>query len=453
MHTLESLRTGALAGHKRVQLRGGLTEFPREIFQLADALEILDLSGNALCALPDDLPRLHQLRILFCSDNQFTALPAVLGQCPQLRMIGFKANHIRTVPAQSLPPGLRWLTLTDNHIAELPAEIGQCTELQKLMLAGNRLRALPASMAQCRRLELVRLAANELEQFPEFLLDLPRLSWLAFAANPFCAELEDLALAQSSAALPDVAWTSLNLGETLGEGASGVIHRAAHVVDGVAQAAAVKLFKGRMTSDGLPRSEMAACLRAGRHPHLIGLRGRVHAHPQGTDGLVMDLVDSAFQNLAAPPSLDSCTRDIYAPECRFDLATALGIASAAASAVRHLHDRGVLHGDLYAHNMLHKGHGQVLLGDFGAASVFACLASGLGPKLQRLEARAFGCLLEELLDRTEITGNFEPLAEVLRSLKARCMSELPAQRPLFAEIDDTLARATAAFLLRTTLQH
>jgi serine/threonine protein kinase len=167
----------------------------------------------------------------------------------------------------------------------------------------------------------------------------------------------------------------------------------------------------------------------------------------------MDLVDSVFQNLAAPPSLDSCTRDVYAPECRFDLATALGIASATASAVRHLHDRGVLHGDLYAHNMLHKGHGQVLLGDFGAASVFACLASGLGPKLQRLEARAFGCLLEELLDRTEITGNFEPLAEVLRSLKARCMSELPAQRPLFAEIDDTLARATAAFLLRTTLQH
>ena len=453
MHTLESLRTGALAGHKRVQLRDGLTDFPREIFQLADDLEILDLSGNALCALPDDLPRLHQLRVLFCSDNQFTALPTVLGQCAQLRMIGFKANHIRTVPAQSLPPGLRWLTLTDNHIAELPVEIGQCTELQKLMLAGNRLRALPASMAQCRGLELVRLAANALEQFPEFLLDLPRLSWLAFAANPFCAELEDLALAQSGAALPDVAWTSLDIGQMLGEGASGVIHRAAQWSDGVAQAAAVKMFKGRMTSDGLPRSEMAASIRAGRHPHLIGLRGRVHAHPQGADGLVMELVDSAFQNLAAPPSLDSCTRDVYAPECRFDLATALGIASATASAVRHLHDRGILHGDLYAHNMLHKGHGQVLLGDFGAASMYASLASGLGPKLQRLEARAFGCLLEELLDRTEVTGNIEPLAEVLRSLKARCMSELPAQRPLFAEIEDTLARATAALLARTRLQH
>ena len=66
MHTLEQLRSGALAGITRLQLRCGLTEFPRDIFDLADSLEILDLSGNQLCALPDDLPRLHKLRIIFC---------------------------------------------------------------------------------------------------------------------------------------------------------------------------------------------------------------------------------------------------------------------------------------------------------------------------------------------------------------------------------------------------
>ena len=48
MHTLEQLRSGALAGAVRLQLACGLTEFPREIFDLADTLEILDLSGNAL---------------------------------------------------------------------------------------------------------------------------------------------------------------------------------------------------------------------------------------------------------------------------------------------------------------------------------------------------------------------------------------------------------------------
>ena len=100
MHTLERLRAGELAGVRRLQLACGLSEFPREIFDLADSLEILDLSGNALSSLPDDLPRLGKLRIIFCSDNQFTGLPAVLGACSALTMIGFKANRIRTVPAE-----------------------------------------------------------------------------------------------------------------------------------------------------------------------------------------------------------------------------------------------------------------------------------------------------------------------------------------------------------------
>ena len=35
MHTLQQLRSGELSGAVRLQLRGGLTEFPREIFDLA----------------------------------------------------------------------------------------------------------------------------------------------------------------------------------------------------------------------------------------------------------------------------------------------------------------------------------------------------------------------------------------------------------------------------------
>lgn len=95
MTTLKRLRSGELLGSQRLNLSCGLTSFPEEIYTLADTLEILDLSRNALSELPDDLPRLHKLRILFCSDNQFTRLPAVLGKCQNLSMIGFKANRIR----------------------------------------------------------------------------------------------------------------------------------------------------------------------------------------------------------------------------------------------------------------------------------------------------------------------------------------------------------------------
>jgi Leucine-rich repeat (LRR) protein len=73
MDTLSQLRNGILAGATRLDLSCGLRSFPPEIYTLADTLEMLNLSDNALSALPDDLPRLHQLRVIFCSANQFCA--------------------------------------------------------------------------------------------------------------------------------------------------------------------------------------------------------------------------------------------------------------------------------------------------------------------------------------------------------------------------------------------
>ena len=71
MHTLAQLQAGELHGVTRLQLAEGLTHFPAEIFSLADSLEILDLSNNALSELPDDLHRLHRLKVIFCSNNRF----------------------------------------------------------------------------------------------------------------------------------------------------------------------------------------------------------------------------------------------------------------------------------------------------------------------------------------------------------------------------------------------
>ena len=431
--TLEQLRAGQLAGTRRLKLACGLTEFPREVFDLADTLEVLDLSGNALSTLPDDLPRLKKLRIIFASGNPFTELPEVLGQCSQLSMVGFKANRIRNVAGQALAPQLRWLILTDNEIEALPAEIGNCTQLQKLMLAGNRLRSLPEELAACSRLELLRLAANQLSGLPNWLLRLPRLSWLAYAGNPFSEALETAAL--SDTPIADIRWDALKLEEPLGEGASGVIYRAELVGDrGASRPVAVKLFKGAVTSDGLPDCEMAACIRAGDHANLIPVAGKVKDHPAGTHGLVMELIDPQFRNLAGPPSLDSCTRDIYEAGTRFDLDSALGIAYGIASAACHLHQLGVMHGDLYAHNILHGGQGRALLGDFGAASFYAANDRNIGVALQRLEVRAYGCLLEELIDRCDWLDAHANVAAKLVELRDNCLSEDIGSRPLFDEI-------------------
>lgn len=445
--TLDQLRKGHLAGAQQLKLACGLSQFPREIFDLADTLEVLDLSGNALSSLPDDLPRLRNLRILFCSDNPFTELPDVLGQCEQLSMVGFKANRIRTVSGQSLPRALRWLILTDNQIEALPPEIGACTQLQKLMLAGNRLQTLPAELAACSRLELIRLAANRLTELPAWLLNLPRLSWLAYAGNPFGEPLESAAL--DDAPISAIHWNALELQQMLGEGASGVIHRARYrsAAEAAADSVAVKLFKGAVTSDGLPHCEMAACISAGAHANLIPVLGKVQDHPAATHGLVMELINPQFTNLAGPPSLASCTRDIYNADARFDLGSTLGIAYGIASAANHLHTKGIMHGDLYAHNILHDSQGHALLGDFGAASFYASRDPVHGPLLQRVEVRAFGCLLEELIERTDPQMSAPDVMAELVSLQHECLLDDIRNRPAFPEIVHRLS----GMILKTEL--
>jgi len=443
MHTLDQLRNGELAGITRLTLRGGLREFPPEIFTLADSLEILDLSGNQLSRLPEDLPRLHKLRVIFCSDNQFTELPAVLGQCPQLSMVGFKANRIAHVSAQALPPLLRWLILTDNAITKLPAELGQCTQIQKLMLAGNQLSVLPPELANCTRLELLRISANQLTELPTWLLQLPCLAWLAYAGNPFTRTLEARALAQSPT--PHMAWTQLQLQQLLGEGASGVIHQATLRMGSGEQVrqVAVKLFKGAITSDGLPDCEMGACMHVGQHPNLVGAIGRISEHPNGTPGLVMPLMPSELRNLAGPPSLASCTRDVYAADFRIEPNTLLRWVQGLASAMRHLHAQGVTHGDLYAHNILCVPQGEALLGDFGAASFFPPTDTHWAQGVQRLEVRAFGYLLQELLQRCDTAKALETCQE-LEKIMHQCLQETPEQRPLFEHIVSSLPTKEAA---------
>jgi hypothetical protein len=439
MNTLEQLRRGELAGATRLALSEGLTEFPREIFALADTLEYLDLSGNALTSLPEDFAQLHRLQVLFCAGNRFTELPLVLGQCQSLSMVGFRSNQISTIQGAALPPKLRWLILTGNQITSLPPEIGRCPELQKVALSGNLLSTLPAEMAACTKLELLRIAANRFEILPEWLLGMPRLSWLGYSGNPVCAAAEARALA-ARVDLVQIPWFSLQLKQKLGEGASGVIYQAA--LADASQEVAVKVFKGALTSDGLPHSEIAAYLSAGSHPYLINLLGKVTGHPEGTEALVMQLVDPSYRNLAAPPSLQSCTRDIYAADMRFNLQEALRVAHGVASLARQLHSRGLTHGDLYAHNTLIGADGHAVLGDFGAAAFYDQNNLAVAQALEQIEVRAFGCLFEELLERVELeldaASQQRSALQTALALCEACLVSQVNQRPLFKHIEEQL---------------
>jgi serine/threonine protein kinase len=105
-----------------------------------------------------------------------------------------------------------------------------------------------------------------------------------------------------------------------------------------------------------------------------------------------------------------------------------------AAAGEHLHARGILHGDFYAHNVLYRPEGGCLLGDFGAATRYPPQASGGTNPFEALEVRAFGCLLGELLERCEPEPERNVRLLSLTALQLRCMAPVASSRPRFAEL-------------------
>jgi hypothetical protein len=182
------------------------------------------------------------------------------------------------------------------------------------MLSGNRLSSLPQTLSLCTNLELLRLGANNFSTLPDCILQLPRLAWLCFSGNGITAAAEARGLGLR---LAPCSWKQLQLHERLGDGASGVTYRAtmrAGTSDACECSVAVKVFKrGSVSSDGYPLSEVAACTLAASHSCIIPALHSVADAPDAAPALVMPLIGSVFTTLAAPPSMSTCTRDVYAP--------------------------------------------------------------------------------------------------------------------------------------------
>ncbi|CAK7265960.1 hypothetical protein SEPCBS57363_001854 [Sporothrix epigloea] len=541
MQDLATLRAGGYrgAGLTKLKLTEPLDEFPSEIFDasIASTLEILDLSGTGLSALPADLgTRLPRLRIAFFSNCKFVTFPSVaLAGCPRLEMVAFRKNGMQGFDEASaddvaFPPQLRWLILTDNCLARIPASISRCHRLEKCMLAGNQLTGLPDAMANCQNLTLLRLAANKLETLPSWLLTMPKLAFLSFAGNPCSSTassnnasspITPPTLSSSStprSILPHVDWNEIEIHHVLGEGASGIISKgtirsantsasASRGPSGTATPAlsatdtsvlstgastaatstldspsssslalsvptpvAVKIFRGALTSDGTPYDEMAACLAAGQHVNLVQVHGQIRwgededaeedtkeaFPPSFRGGLIMELIPPRYRVLGQPPSFDSCTRDCFdtsSSDGRLPVPAALSILSGVASAAAHLHERGIAHGDLYAHNILFA-HGRAgnsstddvdntedathaILSDFGAATLYGPSSSSNDlNSLEKLEVLAFAHLIEDVLG---LMTEKPSVRQQLEALHKMCIVPNVAERPNFSTLVNELA--------------
>ena len=188
-------------------------------------------------------------------------------------------------------------------------------------------------------------------------------------------------------------------------------------------------------SDGYPADELKAALAAGSHPNLVSVMAKV---VNGPLACVFPLIPREFRALGMPPSFETISRDVFPPSTSFSLSFAINVLKGIVSALCHLHSQGIMHGDLYAHNILVNDDGQALLVDFGAAAVIA-RENSFATHAGSLEARAFGCLIEDLTQRVADNEARRSIQlRRLQQLQSRCLDDFPPRRPLITEIRDEI---------------
>lgn len=406
----------------------GLSSLPESLFEKlstsSSRVTRINLAHNSLTTLPAWLAHLPNLRILFLLGNDFISLPPILASLEALRMLSFKHCKLEgELDAAKLPPNLVWLILTDNRITLLSDDFGdRCSRVRKLLLANNLLTCLPASFQKLTELELLRLANNPLPAVPKVLSEMDALTWVALGGSPASGgaitSVDSLpeGLRFNLSDFPPVAGAGL-----LGGGASGAVTRCRGHTGG--PDVAIKKFASLLTSDGCALDEVAVLLEARDLPHVVRAVG--FAHERDSLWVATELVPGAVV-LAGPPSFDSVTRDAYGTgPIAGPAACAALLAAAGAAAV--LHEAGIVHGDIYAHNTIAVEDGSdARLCDFGAAFK---PPKELLKEFCQVEVRALGILCSELVERVP-----QELQATVRSVAQRCMvgrRERPSAQEVF----------------------
>lgn len=416
-------------------------------------LQKLDVSNNPkLRTLPPELTQCTKLDVLFASSNPgVKSLPSVLGTMPSITRLGWRSGSLTQLNADAIPPNVVHLILTNNRIQALESEkiFDRLVNVRKLMLSHNQIRRiLPIGVAKLKNLELLRLAGNQIRDLPEELWKLPKLTWLTISGN------DPLRLPKLEGKVPTIQLDDMEaIGDDessfLGAGASGsVTLRRWNDKD-----VAVKVIHG-VTSDGRAEDELAiysAIGQDGMDNRVVGCLAVFEDKKEGKNGVVMETIPSGeggvpLEDFALPPTIVEVTADRWPAKKNriYDDNFVLNAMRDAVMALSYLHNMaGVAHGDFYAHNIkVDNASGRLYLLDFGASYAKGQYAK----EAEKIEVRAFGVLLQELLerrreeaDRTNDGIQQSKAIKLMEDLIPSCMNEDVSSRPTFSELKDIIS--------------
>ncbi|OJD15798.1 hypothetical protein AJ78_03978 [Emergomyces pasteurianus Ep9510] len=175
-------------------------------------LEVLDLHGNMLTALPKGLRRLQRLRSINLSHNQLDveafeiiteisqltdlklannklqgSLPPTIGSLSKLEVLDLRDNGLNELPdTLANLCALRVLNVAENQLTSIPFEALKALPLIEVNAQKNRLQGhlIPASVTRFETLQILNVTSNLLESLSLVeTLELPNLQQLSIDAN------------------------------------------------------------------------------------------------------------------------------------------------------------------------------------------------------------------------------------------------------------------------------
>lgn len=147
----------------------------------ADQVEVLDLHGQGLSAVPPAVFDFPNLRMLDLRDNQIRQLPARLEKLRGLRELLLDNNPLDSLPDEidRRLPKLTRLSLRSTRLSELPDSLVILVDLVELDLADNAFDEFPPVVTRLRRLQRLDLSGNAIDKLPASIERLTQLSELA----------------------------------------------------------------------------------------------------------------------------------------------------------------------------------------------------------------------------------------------------------------------------------
>uniref|UniRef100_A0A803T0Q8 Leucine rich repeat containing 69 n=1 Tax=Anolis carolinensis TaxID=28377 RepID=A0A803T0Q8_ANOCA len=158
-------------------------------------LERLNLKGNRLRRLPQEVEALSRLKVLNLGNNNFDEAPEQLKYLVSLQKLHLFGNKICRI-SPSIFDGLQnlvLLNLNNNRLTYLPPEIQRLKNLECMSLDNNQLRSLPKELCCLRKLRELHLSHNSIIG----LCKMKRLRILDVAGNNiqiFPTDMENLEL-------------------------------------------------------------------------------------------------------------------------------------------------------------------------------------------------------------------------------------------------------------------